>query len=95
MSNGGVLTSHIKTKYPAVAKITLRLIVGWTTKRRMAIGFGQQKMRPSVTFGQGDIIAKTVEAPAYANIVRAIVFNSLWHTNFVDNAMGRWISALI
>lgn len=43
---------------------------------------------PLVTFGQGTLLAKAVEAPPQTNIVQAMVFNNLWHTNFVDNAMG-------
>ena len=40
------------------------------------------------TFGRVDLLAKTVEAPAQTNTISVMIFNNLWHTNFVDNAMG-------
>ncbi|HEY4378717.1 MAG TPA: hypothetical protein VGN01_00110 [Acidobacteriaceae bacterium] len=46
------------------------------------------KDAPLVTFGEGTLLEKATEAPARTNIVQAMVFNNLWHTNFVGNAMG-------
>jgi len=43
---------------------------------------------PLVTFGKGTLLEKATAAPDQTNIVQAIVFNNLWYTNFVDNAMG-------
>jgi hypothetical protein len=46
------------------------------------------KDAPLVTFGQGSLLEKATEAPAQTNVVQAMVFNNLWYTNFVANAMG-------
>lgn len=43
---------------------------------------------PLVTFGPGSLLEQATAAPQQTNIIQAMVFNSLWDTNFVDNAMG-------
>jgi alpha-mannosidase len=43
---------------------------------------------PLVTFGEPNVLAKATNRPEATSHILAIVFNNLWHTNFVANAMG-------
>ena len=88
MSNGGIPYKPYQEQIPGSCKDYFA-IDGWVDyETTNGHWIWATKDAPLVTFGQGDILAKTVEAPANTNVVRAIVFNNLWHTNFVPNAMG-------
>ena len=88
VSNGGIPYKPYREQIPGSCKDYFA-IDGWVDyETTNGHWIWATKDVPLVTFGEGDILAKTVEAPANTNIVRAIVFNNLWHTNFVDNAMG-------
>jgi hypothetical protein len=43
---------------------------------------------PLVTFGEPNLLAKITDEPKNTNRILAMIFNNLWHTNFVANAMG-------
>jgi Glycosyl hydrolases family 38 N-terminal domain len=88
VSNGGVPYKPYREQIPGTCKDYFA-IDGWvdyaTTNGHW---IWASRDAPLIAFGQADILAKTAVAPAQTNIVQAMVFNNLWHTNFVDNAMG-------
>ena len=88
VSNGGISYKPYQEQIPGSCKDYFA-IDGWVDYET-ANGYWiwATKDAPLITFGQGNIIAKMVEAPAHTNIVNAMIFNNLWHTNFVDNEMG-------
>jgi hypothetical protein len=88
VSNGGVPYKPYRDQIPGSCKDYFA-IDGWVDyETKNGHWIWATKDAPLVTFGQSDILAKTEKVPTSTNIVRAILFNNLWHTNFVDNAMG-------
>ena len=87
-SNGGVPYKPYQEQIPGSCKDYFA-IDGWVDyETTNGFWIWATKDAPLITFGQVNILAKTVEASAHTNIVNAMIFNNLWHTNFVDNAMG-------
>jgi hypothetical protein len=88
VSNGGVPYKPYQEQIPGSCKDYFA-IDGWVDyETETGHWIWATKDAPLITFGRANILAKTVEPPAQTNIIQAMIFNNLWHTNFVDNAMG-------